>query len=173
MDLSAFTSANTPVFSFAGREMRARLLDVYDGDTVTVAAEVYPGTVRQLSIRLTGIDTPEMKGGDLEGGADPAEAARRRLAQLLAPAATAAGALEGVRTAAGRVKRADMRAALQARVNLVYVTCFGNDKYGRVLARVSSWAGGPHAGDVLLAEGLATPYFGGAKRPTDRQTNEA
>ncbi len=59
-DLSGWNSTNTPVFLFEGVHLAARLLYVHDGDTVTVAAEVHPGRVCQMSVRLLGIDAPEV-----------------------------------------------------------------------------------------------------------------
>jgi len=38
-----------------------RVLKVYDGDTITLGAYVY-GKAYRFSVRLLGIDTPEMKG---------------------------------------------------------------------------------------------------------------
>ena len=37
-----------------------KVIKVYDGDTITIAAPVY-----RFSVRLNGIDTPEMKGGSV------------------------------------------------------------------------------------------------------------
>ena len=154
--LAGSSCANTPVFSFEGTALRARLLDVHDGDTATVAAEVYPGRVCQLSLRLAGIDAPEMASETVG-----AEVARCRLLQLLT-------GLE-VDGATTHLTRGQMRALLQRGVHLVHVACGENDKYGRVLARVSREEGGRHAGDVLLEEGLVNPYGGGTKLAFKKQ----
>ncbi len=60
--------------------------------------------------------------------------------------------------------RGEMRSLLQSDVNLVHIGCGRNDKYGRVLARVSREPAGRHAGEVLLEEGLAYAYSGGTKQ---------
>jgi endonuclease YncB( thermonuclease family) len=150
-DLSRYNSATTPVFSFDGARLVARLLDVHDGDTVTVAAEVTPGRVCQLSLRLIGIDAPEVS---VPAQRERAQAARYRLVDLLT----------GLHADSSRcLTRGEMRSLLQCDVNVVHVECGRNDKYGRVLARVSREAGGRHAGEVLLEEGLAYSYSGGTK----------
>jgi len=46
---------------------RAKVTDVYDGDTITVDIDLgFSMSLRKLKIRLTGIDTAEMKGGTNE-----------------------------------------------------------------------------------------------------------
>ena len=39
---------------------KAKVVKVYDGDTVTIATNLY-GEIYRFSVRLNGIDTPEMK----------------------------------------------------------------------------------------------------------------
>ena len=46
------------------REYRNRLC--YDGDTCYVVAKTLPDTLRNMSIRILGIDTPEIRGDCLE-----------------------------------------------------------------------------------------------------------
>lgn len=43
-----------------------RVIKVYDGDTITIAAYPYPTskTLRRFSVRIAGIDTPEKRGSD-------------------------------------------------------------------------------------------------------------
>ena len=43
-------------------EVRADVLSVYDGDTFTARAYIWPGHVVEVSIRIRGIDTPEIRG---------------------------------------------------------------------------------------------------------------
>lgn len=40
----------------------ARVVDVYDGDTAKVIAEPWPGVEIRVSVRLRGIDAPEIRG---------------------------------------------------------------------------------------------------------------
>jgi len=40
----------------------ARVVSVYDGDTITVDALPWPGVTMRTSVRLAGVDTPEIRG---------------------------------------------------------------------------------------------------------------
>ncbi|HET8727710.1 MAG TPA: thermonuclease family protein [Alphaproteobacteria bacterium] len=60
----------------------AEVLEVIDGDTLAVRAHVWLGQTVETRVRLTGIDTPELRGGcDAEKAL--AERARRTLAALI------------------------------------------------------------------------------------------
>jgi len=45
-------------------EYRAKVLSVYDGDTITVLVDLGFNTFRKIKIRLYGINTPELKSKD-------------------------------------------------------------------------------------------------------------
>jgi endonuclease YncB( thermonuclease family) len=64
----------------------ARVLDVIDGDTVAVEAEIWLDQRVVTRVRLADVDTPEMR-ADCDGERALAEAARDRLAGLLAEGA--------------------------------------------------------------------------------------
>jgi len=40
----------------------AKVIKVYDGDTLTVEAYLWPGLEAKASVRLNGVDTPEIRG---------------------------------------------------------------------------------------------------------------
>lgn len=61
---------------------RAEYVDNYDGDTVTLRLDVYPGWYKRASIRLRGVDTPEIR-GDCEAERARAVEARDRVRTLL------------------------------------------------------------------------------------------
>lgn len=158
-DWLQWTSLSTPRFSLAGRDLRARLLDVHDGDTLTAAIEVFPGQVFSFAVRLDGIDAPEMTDPDRK---TIAEAARVRLVQLLVPSlATTVRCDDGQKK---RLTRAEMRRVLQGNVHMIRLRCTGMDKYGRVLARV----GDNNVEQQLIVEGLAVEYRA-AHRPASGQ----
>lgn len=157
MDLSRSTASNTPFFGMSGLRCRARLIDVHDGDTVTVIAEVFPSAVFKFHVRLTGIDAPEMTSKTPSVKA-MAESARLRLLNLLVPKT-----LSLPHTRAGHLTRTEMMTLLELDLHLVHLCCHEMDKYGRVLAEISCDEATPHAGLTLLSEGLARPYSGGTK----------
>ena len=58
--LNKATMENTPEWNLSNRKFKAKVLKVYDGDTLWAAICV-EGKVYRMKIRLAGIDTPEMK----------------------------------------------------------------------------------------------------------------
>lgn len=156
MDLSNYTAFNTPVFGLKGRKLTGRLVDVHDGDTITVIAELFPSSVFKINVRLAGIDAAEMASKSPQVK-EFAERARMRVVTLLT------GLHESDLPHTGHLTRAEMMSLLQRNVHLVHLRCKDMDKYGRVLADVAIDENYPHVGMVLLQEGLASPYFGGTK----------
>jgi endonuclease YncB( thermonuclease family) len=45
-----------------GLQVTATVLSVYDGDTVRVEAYPWPDQINRVSVRLAGVDTPELRG---------------------------------------------------------------------------------------------------------------
>lgn len=65
-DLADCDKKNTQFFTFDGNEYLAKCISVYDGDTITVAFKPFnctkcDGRVYKYNIRLSGIDTPEIR----------------------------------------------------------------------------------------------------------------
>lgn len=58
------------------------MIDIRDGDTVTVAAFVWPMQAVHVAVRLRGIDAPELR-GQCESEIEAAKQARDRLAELV------------------------------------------------------------------------------------------
>lgn len=61
--------------------VRARVIDVHDGDTITIEAEPWPGDRKLTEARLDGIDAPELRRGPCP---EAGQAARDYLAGLVA-----------------------------------------------------------------------------------------
>lgn len=59
--LSEATMENTEYFSFDGKTITAKCVDVYDGDTCTVAIHVGNLGVKLFKVRILGLDTPEIR----------------------------------------------------------------------------------------------------------------
>lgn len=124
------TTSNTP--RFMPNVRRGKVTAVYDGDTLTVAVRHdSQGMPYRFSVRLSGIDAPEIRGA--------ASADEKR-------AAIAA--------------RDALRTAILG--ELVTLTVYSFDKYGRLLASVAH----DHKGDMshwMLETGHARPYNGGKR----------
>lgn len=158
-DLADSVWSNTPAFGLAGRSFWARVVDVYDGDTLTVAVTgllqgVEPApqssASHRVTLRLRGIDAPEMRSTD-PSERDMAVQARDRLVEWLMQDASAdMPPRRGTRTA--------VRRALERRVVVVWVACGATEKYGRTLADVSLEPGGTVVSRALLAEGLVASW---------------
>lgn len=146
---------NTQPFTLAGKKGWARVVDVYDGDTVTLVFYVFDGYYR-FSARMYGIDTAEMRGGTA-GSKELAAAARARLVDMVT-----GGSLSKDKVAT--MNRSELRRALCKDACIVYVECLDFDKYGRLLVKIRV---NPEAcdtcTDVLIREGLGYAYYGATK----------
>lgn len=52
---------STPFLNFDGQVVKAKVVDVYDGDTIKCVFELFGGRYYQWNIRLHHIDTPELR----------------------------------------------------------------------------------------------------------------
>jgi len=113
----------------------AELISIIDGDTLLVAAKPWPQQTISVSVRIRGVDAPEMKS---------------KCPELRERAAAAKQAL------------ASMLASSDGKLTLSSIS--GDKYFGRVVADVIV-ADGLDAGAELLAAGMVTPYDGGRKPP--------
>jgi len=117
--------------------VEATLVRVIDGDTVNVRVKIWLNQTLDISVRLRGIDTPELSA--------PCES-ERRLAQRA---------------------RERLEALLIGENDTTPLTLrhISNGKYaGRVIAYVDNESG-VSVGDILLKENLARPYHGDSSKP--------
>ena len=63
-ELSQCTYKNTPKFTFKGKEYDAKVVKVYDGDTITVVFDFMSSPYR-FTVRMVGYDSPELKSEDI------------------------------------------------------------------------------------------------------------
>jgi len=106
----------------------AEVTRVYDGDTVTVLAHIWPDHVLKISVRLEGIDTPEIR-GRCQAEEDAAVQARDFVANIA-----------------------------EQENNVLWVRDVQLGKYaGRVLGRLQTRMGAD-VGTMLINNGLAVPY---------------
>lgn len=154
----------TPYFSLDGVKSWCRVVDVYDGDTLTLVAPYKDkSNAIKISVRLLGIDTCEMK-SRLSENRDKSLRARNRVIQLLT------GRQEQITV---RTYRKDIQQIFKDTLCIVWVEFQGMDKYKRVLAHVypasCTSANSESISNILLREGLAFEYFGGTKLNEDEQ----
>jgi endonuclease YncB( thermonuclease family) len=143
---------STPSLSINGLKCYGRLIDVYDGDTVKVILPTF-NSYYKFTIRLNGIDTCEIKSKDkiLQ---DNGIKARDRVLELLTN--------NKINT------KKDIKNLLESDVFLVWVECFDNDKYGRILANIYKDKNETKSiSEILLEEKLAYSYEGKKKLSND------
>ena len=177
-------SISVPEFSLQGRKIWVKVVGVYDADTCRVV--LYLGdTLTQFNVRLTGIDTPEMRPSRNKPNRDiekkKAIQARNRLITLVSDVQISPDSHSRKKT---------IQNLLAKNNKLVVLECGDFDKYGRLLGRIKitrpttvgggSDGGGNGVGDcdsgcegeaeidvnnILIKEGFARKYDGGKKIP--------
>ena len=60
-------------------QYRARIIDVYDGDTVTAVVDLGFLVSKEMKLRLYGIDTPELRGSEREEGLKVRDIVREKI----------------------------------------------------------------------------------------------
>jgi endonuclease YncB( thermonuclease family) len=157
-ELHTATYDSTPIFSLEGPH-NCKVLDIYDGDTFTVAATIPGQGICRLVCRLTGIDTAEMK-------YSANEPMRNELKQLAYKArnriATELIDLPENFDINSQLPRKELRNLCGVSRKTVTVNFGGMDKYGRLLVEVP--VNTTSLSQILIDEALALPYEGGTKR---------
>lgn len=174
VDKSTFkhcTYESTPEFNkmFDGKIMVGRVVDIYDGDTITCVINIY-GSNYLFHIRLGDIDTCEMKSKS-EKAKDLALKARKRMYQLITKAET-----RGKNDIDIKATRKDLRNMLQLDIYTVNILCGSLDKYGRLLGWIfdisdNSCHKSNSYNHTLIREKLAYEYNGDTKLSELEQIN--
>lgn len=140
---------SVPKRAILSGKYRARLADLYDGDTMTIIVSLDNGkTLESLIVRVMGMDCPELKGVTKEAGTEAKNEALRFL-----------GA-SGVIGLPARTKTRHWFQENPIFINVDFVP--EKEKWGRYLAYVYN-GNNESLGDHLIAKGLAKVYDGGKK----------
>lgn len=143
-----------PFFTLNKLETLARLVDVYDGDTITCIFPIFGDNYFKFNIRLFGIDTEEMK-NDNEILKDRAFEARHNILKYLC------GDKYNLHQ---RCSRHEIQEYLENHNIMIWLECFNFDKYGRILGNVyKSEDKKESVSKVLIDSHLAYEYNGGTK----------
>jgi len=132
------TYANTEKFNFKDKIFEAKVVKVYDGDTITAVFMVF-GEFYKFSIRMDGYDSPEIK------SKNPDEE-KKELEKKWA-----------------RASRDFLSSMIMNKI--VLLKCEDYDKYGRILGRVE--LDGKDINDIMLTRGYCRAYGGGHKYDWD------
>ena len=133
--LSQCDTDNTPKYEFKNITKLCKVIDVYDGDTITIAIRLEK-TIYKSKVRMFGYDSPEMK---------PLKKLENRV-EIIANAKVAQTALS--EKIMGQIVSAEL---------------LGFDKYGRLLANIHY--SGENINQYMLDNGYGYPYLGGTKNP--------
>ena len=145
-----FNYDNTESFRFQQANPEMRVVDVHDGDTFKAIIEAFPGQFYKASVRLNGIDTPEITSKDEKVKAS-AIRARDRLVELI--------------TSTKPIENMKISKHMQSQTFLIHAKILGLDKYGRVLAecRKSKDSSDETFAETLIKERMGVKYGGGSK----------
>ena len=145
----------TPAFTLEDKVFTAKVVDIYDGDTVTCAFELFYNYYK-FTVRLYGIDTCELQSKNRE----QALRARMRLYELVTRKSSKDIDLG--------IARKNLRTLLEESECIVVLKCGKFDKYGRLLGKLYASVTDENSfNEILVAEKLAYPYYGDKKLTDD------
>jgi endonuclease YncB( thermonuclease family) len=155
-----YNNNTTPQFSLNGQKLWGRVVSLYDGDTLTIALNVFTG-VYKFSVRMSGIDTCEIKSKN-EKNKELACFARSRLLSLITG--------KDVSEMSVLNDRRKINNFLNKGMYFVWVECLDFDKYGRLLANIyTNENSSENFSSILIKEKLAYEYKGDTKMTEEEQ----
>ena len=140
---------NIPFFTLSGIKTQARLVDVYDGDTITCIFPIFGENYYKFKLRLMGIDTYELKNNNIEGKQKALDGRHKILTVCC-----------DTYNLDVDCHRNEIQNFLKSNEIYVWIECFEFDKYGRVLANVYKTQGDISLSELLLNSQLAYKYGG-------------
>ena len=155
-----YDNNTTPHFSLNGQKLWGRVVSLYDGDTLTIALNVFSG-VYKFSVRMNGIDTCEIK-SKCDKNKELAKNARSRLLSLITG--------KDISETSTWNDRRKINNVLNKGMYFVWVECNDFDKYGRLLANVYQDENSTECySQILINEKLAYEYKGDTKMTEEEQ----
>jgi len=143
-------------FNLDGQEFETKVTNIYDADTCRCVFYLN-GKLVKYTIRLVGIDTPEIRPRKTVENRDEeiasAKRARNRLIQL------ATDQTIDLELAPGKK---EIQKLLDSNKKLITIKCEEFDKYGRLLGKL--YDGDVCFNELLIQEGHAYAYDGGTKK---------
>lgn len=162
---------NTKIFNLVDKEILAKVVDIYDGDTCTCIFNIF-GDYYKFKIRLAEIDTCEMTSSN-EKLKQKAIEAKMRLYNLITNKTILGD--KGEQENKDISKKA-MKEILNKENYIVKILCGDFDKYGRVLgwlytkdSVINKYDKSNSFNHILIKEKLAYLYYGNAKSTEEDQ----
>lgn len=145
-------------FSLEGREIKAKITNVYDADTCRAVFYLADKLVK-YTIRLKGIDTPEIRPRKTvefrEQEIKAAKKSRNRFIQLCTDQSI---------EIEKEYKKKEIQNLIDNNKKIVILKCHEFDKYGRLLATIYEDTNKNSFNQTLIDEGYAYGYNGGTKQ---------
>ena len=157
---------HTPIFNLKNKSCAGRVVDIIDGDTMIVILPLF-NNYYKFTIRLSDIDTYELKSENIILHNHGIKARNRVLELLLMT-----NKYKEVLNIEDELSRKQIQNICDENVLLVYVECFGYDKYGRVLGKIylkKEKKQEECISQILIKEKLAYEYNGSSKMSEEEQ----
>lgn len=142
------TYYNTPKFSLKNKIYEAKILDIYDGDTITICINLEGFNYVKMNVRLDGINTPELCGNEK----NIAISARNFLINKLTD-------IKFEDTV--KYSRDNIRKLINNDTHIIKVIFGDFDKYGRPLCII--YKNNININDLMIHNKYAKKYDGGKK----------
>jgi endonuclease YncB( thermonuclease family) len=154
------TNTNTKLFSLLGEKMYGRVVDIHDGDTITVVLNLF-GSFFKFKVRLSEIDTCEIT-SKVEQNKSLAIQAKVRLISLICN--------RDVSNCLLLSDKKTLVSFLENNNHCVWLECLNFDKFGRLLANIFSNESSTESfSQILIKENLAYRYEGKTKLTEQQQ----
>ena len=147
---------STPYLTLSGISTLGRLVDVIDGDSLSIVLPVFNNYYR-YNVRVNGIDTCEMKSKS-EENKRMALKARNTILDLVTE-----------QTNQENLTKKQIQHLLDEKVTLVWVECLDFDKYGRLLANIYKKQDDKQSLSEYLLEHKLAYKYGGSTKLTETQ----
>ena len=152
---------DTPIFTMNGMNTYARVVNVIDGDTLSLVIPLFDKYFN-FSVRIYGIDTCEIHSNDTEIK-DKGLKAKYRVIEMLSK--------KDIKDVLC-ISRKQIIDLFNNNMSIVWIECLEFDKYGRLLANVFFDNKTKSIAEILVSEKLAYRYDGGTKLTEEQQKQE-
>jgi len=149
LKLHKYSYDNLPEWNLEGKEFYTKILDIYDGDTITISIKINKQYYK-INCRIANIDTPELRSSDDEEK-DAAKLARNHLIFLLTK-----------QKITSDITRNTIRNICVECNPVFLVQCGKFDKYGRLLIKLFDEA--ICINEKMIEDGFAGEYNGKTKQ---------
>ena len=161
MDDFKYFNNDTPIFTMNGMNTFARVVNVIDGDTLSLVIPLFDKYFK-FNVRINGIDTCEVHSNDVEIK-DKGLKAKYRVIEMLSK--------KDIKDVLC-ISRKQIIELFNTNISIVWIECLDFDKYGRLLGNVFFDNKTKNIADILISEKLAYRYDGGTKLTEEQQKQE-